>query len=246
MAALYRQSFWPSLANAVQSALDGDGTRLVRMADGLWGRSGAEYDNSFEMNAAVNCLDYAYARDPAHYEELARQAAVRAPRFGAALGSSGLVCGLWPAAPEPIGVPDAAGAPPLLVVGTTGDPATPFEWALATRRDLVTSVLLTHEGEGHTAYASGSRCVDDVVNAYLLTLALPQDGAICGTDGAPRTPPTPPASGAFSPRSGASQGTPAARRSADGTYWWVWAIVAGAVVAPVVGGMWFVFVLRRR
>ena len=255
VSALYRQTFWPSLAAAVQAALDGDGTWLVQMADGLWGGRVGEYDNSFEMNSAVNCLDYPYSRDPAHYEELAQRGEREAARFGAALGSTGLVCALWPAPPRPVGVPDGAGAPPLLVVGTTGDPATPYEWALAMRRDLVSAVLVTREGEGHTAYAGGNRCVDEIVNVYLLTLALPEDGVICGTDAPPRSPPTPPAAG-FPPRTGSSPTaesreppqltSPSATGAADGTYWWVWAIVAGAVVVPLLGGVWFVTVLRRR
>ncbi len=205
--ALYRKTFWPSLARAVQSALDGDGTWLVQMADGLWGRRGEEYDNSFEMNAAVNCLDYPYARDVAHYMDLTVRGEAAAPRFGASLGPGGLICGLWPALPKPAPLPDGAGAPPLLVVGTTGDPATPYEWALATRRDLVTSVLLTHEGEGHTAYASGNHCIDAVVNAYLLDLVAPEDGTTCGFEAGPRPPATPVAAG-LAPRSSSTQQTP--------------------------------------
>jgi pimeloyl-ACP methyl ester carboxylesterase len=208
VAALYRRAFWPSLGRAVQAALDGDGTWLVQMADGLWGRRGEEYANLFEANAAVNCLDYPYPRDPAHYRELTERGAAAAPRFGAALGSGGLICGLWPVPPQPIGTPDGEGAPPLLVIGTTGDPATPYEWALAARRDLVSSVLLTHEGEGHTAYAGGNACIDNLVEAYLLDLVTPEDGTVCGAEADPRPPATPVVAG-LPPRSTSSlQGTP--------------------------------------
>ena len=88
------------------------------------------------MNAAVNCLDYPYARDVAHYMDLTVRGEAAAPRFGASLGTSGLFCALWPVPPKPAPLPDGAGAPPIIVIGTTGDPATPYEWALATRRDL--------------------------------------------------------------------------------------------------------------
>lgn len=247
VASMYRKEFWPSLVQAVSAGLDGDGTWLVQLADRLWGRSGDEYDNSIEMNTAVNCLDYEYSRDPAHYESAAREAAKAAPTFGASFGTTGLVCAYWRAASKPIGSPDAAEAPPLLVVGTTGDPATPFEWALAMRRDLVTSRLLTYEGEGHTAYASGSRCVDRVVNAYLLELRLPEDGAVCGPEEAPRTPVTPPAA-AFPARGAlatpgaaevpATDGTVTlpAREHTDASRAWVWVLVALAVVPAVAAG----------
>jgi pimeloyl-ACP methyl ester carboxylesterase len=253
VSALYSEAFWPSLARAVQSGLDGDGTWLVQMADGLWGRSGEEYDNLFEMYSAVTCLDYAYSRDPAHYVELTERAAAVAPRFGAALGSSSLICGLWPAPSKPIGVPDGNGAPPLLVVGTTGDPATPYEWALAARRDLVTSVLLTYEGEGHTAYAGGSTCIDGLVNAYLLTLATPEDGTTCGLEGEPQPPPTPVAAG-LPPRSPSSLlATPGAEAASvtvsrpieegdNGAGWFVWVLI-GAVLLVAAGS---VAAMRRR
>jgi hypothetical protein len=146
------------------------------------------------MNAAVNCLDYEYARDPRHYRALQRRVAEVAPRLGRAMAPMGLTCAYWAVPPQPVrllgGTP-----PPVLIIGTTNDPATPYEWALGTRRALPASVLLTHEGDGHTVYLSGNRCVDEVVDAYLLTLATPEDGAICarGASGPPRTPPTPPA-----------------------------------------------------
>jgi len=243
VSALYRKAFWPSLANAVEHGLEGDGTWLVQMADGLWDRHGDEYGNLFEMNAAVNCLDYTYAPDLAHYQALARRAAAQAPRFGAAIAATGLVCSLWPAPPHPVGVPDAALAPPLLVVGTTGDPATPFEWALATRRQLPTSVLLTHEGEGHTAYASGNHCIDEVVDTYLLTLALPQDGAICGLEADPRAPATPPAAAAATaaPTAGPTEAAappasqqPAEPDSATGGVPWIWIVIGTAGAAAIV------------
>ncbi|MFN8584259.1 MAG: alpha/beta hydrolase [Dehalococcoidia bacterium] len=253
VASMYRKEFWPSLVQAVEEGLNGNGTWLVQLADRLWGRSGDEYDNSMEMNTAVNCLDYAYSPDPAHYEEASRAAAAVSPTFGASFGTTGLVCAYWHASPQPLQSPDAAEAPPLLVVGTTGDPATPFEWALATRRDLVTSTLLTFEGEGHTAYASGNHCVDEVVNAYLLERRLPQDGAICGREESPRAPATPPAA-AF-PAKG-TLATPAASAAApeDGTATlpareregtstaWVWTLVVLAV-APAMGAG--VYVWRR-
>jgi hypothetical protein len=192
--AMYRPRTWPVLTAAVTAALDGDGSGLIRLADGYLGRQGEFYDNSFAMNPAVNCLDYDYSRDPAHYEALTAVLKSRAPRFGASFAPGGLTCALWPVPAQPISLLNAGrDAPPVLVIGTTNDPATPYEWALALRLELASAVLLTHEGDGHTVYSSGNRCIDGAVNAYLLTLAVPVDGGLCNdtTDTTPRTPPTP-------------------------------------------------------
>ena len=74
--------------------------------------------------------------------------------------------------------PVASGAPPILVVGTTGDPATPYAWAQKLAQELSSGVLLTRTGEGHTAYGK-SPCIDGLVDAYLLTLAVPATGTVC-------------------------------------------------------------------
>jgi pimeloyl-ACP methyl ester carboxylesterase len=192
--ALYRPASWSTLERAVTSARAGDATTFVRLADSYLGRRGGTYGNEVEMNSAVNCLDSAYSRDLAHYRVLADRIAQVAPRIGRSMAPGGLVCALWPVDPQPVRLLGTTGAPAVLIIGTTEDPATPYEWALGLRRELPSSVLLTHEGDGHTIYLSGSRCVDDVVDTYLLTLATPRDGAICDNgSGPPRAAPTPPA-----------------------------------------------------
>lgn len=194
MGAMYSTRSWPRLTAAVTSALDGDGSGLIRLADGYLGRQGEAYDNSFAMNPAVNCLDYAYSRDIAHYEALVPMLRARAPRFGASFAPGGLTCALWPVPAQPLALTNGGrDAPPVLMIGTTNDPATPYEWALGLRLELASAVLLTHEGDGHTVYATGNRCVDGAVNAYLLTLAVPIDGGLCNdtTDITPRKPTTP-------------------------------------------------------
>jgi hypothetical protein len=74
--------------------------------------------------------------------------------------------------------PLASGAPPIVVIGTTGDPATPYKWAKAMAKQIDSAVLLTREGEGHTAYGS-SQCINDAVNTYLLDLTVPAKGTSC-------------------------------------------------------------------
>ncbi|MFA7297069.1 MAG: alpha/beta hydrolase [Dehalococcoidia bacterium] len=200
MQALYRPGSWRALERAVTEARGGDGSTFVRLTDAYLGREGNDYANQSEMNAAVNCLDYEYARDPAHYRALQPTLAAVAPRIGPSMAPMGLLCAYWPAPAQPLRL--AGGAPsPTLIIGTTNDPATPYEWAIGAHRALPNSVLLTHEGDGHTVYLTGNRCVDAVVNAYLLALTTPQDGAICarGATGAPTAPPTPPARAVATP-----------------------------------------------
>src|SRR5262249_24580718 len=139
-------------------------------------------------------LDYAYSRDPAHYEALTAELKARAPRFGASFAPGGLTCALWPVPPEPLKLENAGrDAPPVVMIGTTHDPATPYEWPLSMWLQMATAVLLTHEGDGPTVYAQGNKCLAAAVNAYLLTLAVPADGGTCNdtTDASPRAPSVP-------------------------------------------------------
>ncbi len=259
--ALYRPETWPTLATALSHALKDDGTALVRLTDDYLGRGPNGYSNEMEMNAAVNCLDYAYPRDRGSYIDLALALSAKWPTFGGALASEGVLCAVWPVAPEPLPRVHPQGAPPILVVGTTRDPATPFSWALGARAALPSGVLLTRDGDGHTAYGENA-CVDTVVDAYLLTLAVPQDGAVCGVGAQPSAPPTPPAQASVAPptppavsataasataRAGAS-GTPAspgvARRATRRVGVFVGAtVVLAAVLVSIAGGLW---VARRR
>ncbi len=82
--------------------------------------------------------------------------------------------------PQPLKLAHAKTDPPILVVGTTGDPATPYKWAQSVAKQFEASVLLTWNGEGHTAYGRGDACIDDAINTYLLDLKLPPKGTVCG------------------------------------------------------------------
>jgi pimeloyl-ACP methyl ester carboxylesterase len=181
LAALYSDAVWGELTLALNAASNGNASAVIRLADRIVGRrSDGSYDNSSEMNAAVNCLDNDFGRDPARHIALAVELDARAPVFGAFVGAGGLGCAFWQAEPRPLRTPRAAGAPPILVIGTTGDPATPYIWAEAVAKQLESAVLLTFNGEGHTAYRRGDGCIDDFVNIYLLTLRLPVPASACG------------------------------------------------------------------
>ena len=91
------------------------------------------------------------------------------PVFGEGLAWASLNCAYWPvkATGEPHRI-EAKGAAPIVVVGTTRDPATPYRWAQSLAAQLSSGTLLTYEGDGHTAYGRGSDCIDTTINAYLL------------------------------------------------------------------------------
>ncbi len=178
--ALYVREAWPALAGALALAELGDGSLFLLLADPYNGRRPhGGYSNLIDANTAVVCLDFPGPRAVEPYEKLATTLARMAPRFGSLLAYTDVDCAFWPVAPDRVPAPiTAPGAPPVVVVGTTGDPATPYDWAVALADQLDSGVLVTFKGEGHTAYAQ-STCVDKAVNAYLLKLAVPKDGLIC-------------------------------------------------------------------
>jgi hypothetical protein len=138
-----------------------------------------EYSNEFEAFLGIGCLD---APSPT-IDELATMAddiATDAPFFGASTAWLSAPCALWPVpadtTPGPV---TAKGAPPIVVIGTSNDPATPLKWAVSLADELESGHLIVHEGEGHTAYAQGNDCVDKAVDDYLVDLKVPKDGLRC-------------------------------------------------------------------
>jgi pimeloyl-ACP methyl ester carboxylesterase len=178
--ALYSRSFWPALRTALASAFTGDGTDLVSLANQLYGRNpNGTYSSLANSVTAIDCLDKPWPRSLAPWQSAASTAAKAAPMFGAALVWGSLTCAYWPVPSYPLPQIRAAGAPPILVVGTLRDPATPYRWAQALAGDLSSGVLLGWNGDGHTAYGEGSACVDTIVNDYLINLTVPRSGTIC-------------------------------------------------------------------
>jgi pimeloyl-ACP methyl ester carboxylesterase len=183
IAAMYDQGAWPSLRDALTSANKGDGGPLLKLSDSYYERDeSGKYSNLMYANAAVNCLDLPPAlRSPADVERALPSFDKASPHFGTALAWSSLVCAYWPV--HSTGQAHritAPGAAPILVVGTTRDPATPYAWAVSLASQLSSGHLLTYVGDGHTAYARGSDCIDTAVNAYLLRGKVPGEGKRCG------------------------------------------------------------------
>ncbi|MFD5182180.1 alpha/beta hydrolase [Streptomyces sp. NPDC058372] len=184
---LYSKLSWPRLTEALDQAEEGSGTALLRLADSYNDRDGkGRYGTQGHAQRAISCADDPGRPTPEEARKLLPEFRSISPVFGGLLGwDTAGWCHEWPVdgVAEPPGV-EAKDAPPVLVVGTTGDPATPYEGArrLADGLGEGVGVLLTHRGEGHGAYGSGSGCVDRIVDAYLLDGTVPEDGKECAPD----------------------------------------------------------------
>jgi len=184
--AMYDQGSWGVLTDALSAVVrQDDGTELMKIADQYAERNqnGSYAGNLLEAFYAVTCLDNPDSPDPKVYEQRARDNATVAPTWGPFLAWGSLVCGQWPVkAAEGGGGPhtvSAAGSGPIVVVGTTRDPATPYEWSVRLRKQLSNASLLTFDGDGHTAYARSNKCVDGAINDYYTDGKVPQDGKKC-------------------------------------------------------------------
>jgi len=259
ISAMYSTFSWNSLTQALVAAQGGDGSGLVDLTDEYLQRDGSgDYPNLIEANAAVNYVDQVCPKDPDAYRNLGDEFAKQAPTFGRSAATAGLTCAYWQAAPDAVRAPEAKGAPPILVIATTNDPATPYEWGKALSEQLDSGVLVTHRGEGHTIYAQGNKCIDSLVNAYLLALAVPAAGTTCGTGALPpgqsatATPSSPPTEGAGTPAAASppaspreSPRPPATGDARDDGSLTVGLWAAGAVLAALLAGALTVLVIRR-
>jgi pimeloyl-ACP methyl ester carboxylesterase len=170
--ATYDQATWPALWRAVADGLDGDLAGVADLA-GSFTRL-----VPYAPFAIVSCLDGPHPAGYDAWTEASDDFVEQAPRFGRTLANELLPCAFWPAGQEAPGPVDAAGAPPILVVGSTGDAATPYDTAVAVSRQLESGVLLTVELDGHVAIGD-SDCADEVITRYLVDLAVPAAGTRC-------------------------------------------------------------------
>ncbi|WP_329053314.1 alpha/beta hydrolase [Streptomyces violaceus] len=181
---LYNKDSWPTLTSALDAAERGDGSELLTLADGYNERDpSGHYGTTTHSQRVISCLDDRQRPTAARTKELLPEFEKISPVFGAFLGwDTAGWCHDWPV-PGQHDTPEvsAPGAAPVLVVGNTGDPATPYEGArrMADELGKGVGVMLTWRGEGHGAYGSGSDCVDSTVNAYLLDGSAPKDGKVC-------------------------------------------------------------------
>lgn len=179
ISALYSDASWPALAAAIDQLDTGDPTGVFDLADAYTDRtSDGHYSNMWDANLVISCADEAAEVSVEQARDLQERWRAELPLFGGTVALGTLGCYGWPVEPDPYPTGPAKGAPPLLVIGTTGDPATPYESAGKLASMLGVGVVLTWEGEGHTAYP-GSECVIKTVDAYLIDLTVPAEGTTC-------------------------------------------------------------------
>ncbi|MER7754161.1 alpha/beta hydrolase [Kitasatospora sp. NPDC097643] len=182
--ALYSQETWPALAAGLTEAMQqGTGNTLLQLADALNGRDAqGHYSNLNAANRAISCVDDRPRYSDQDVQQQLPQFRTASPVFGAFTAWGLTSCTGWPVAGK-ADHPDvsAPGAAPILVVGTTGDPATPVEGAQVMARQLGpgVGVNVTLQGEGHGGYNTGNPCLKQTVDAYLLDGTVPADGTTC-------------------------------------------------------------------
>jgi pimeloyl-ACP methyl ester carboxylesterase len=181
-AALYSQDTWSFLQQGLTSARDGDGTLLQAIGDAQSGRQpdGTYATNLYEAFPAISCLDNPYSVAPDQVAAQVPDFVAASPTFGEAFAWGMVACrGITDQATEKDRSITAAGAAPIVVVGTTRDPATPYSGAVSMAEQLESAVLVTRDGDGHTGYNQGNDCVDEAIESYLVDDVVPQDGLTC-------------------------------------------------------------------
>ncbi|NUR06355.1 MAG: alpha/beta fold hydrolase [Nocardioidaceae bacterium] len=178
---LYYREEWDILSSALKAGFAGNGAPLMSLADFYTQRGpGGFRDNALEMLYAVNCLDHDDGVSSSKVGTLEPAFERASPTFGRTFAYSTSACANWPIhtgrQPAPV---TAKGSAPIMVVGTTRDPATPIEGARGLVRQLDDAVLVTRDGDGHTAYHQGSQCVDDTIEAYLVAGKVPKSEVDC-------------------------------------------------------------------
>lgn len=177
---LYSQANWGYLNQLFASVAAGKADIGLALADSYYSRQDGRYlDNSTEAFSAINCLDYPNDADPERMRAEAEELQEIAPTIGKFQGFGDIACAGWPYAGATHRAPvTGTGAAPIVVIGTTGDPATPYRWAVALAEQLESGVMLSYEGEGHTAYGKNG-CINQAVDDYFLHGVAPEDGTTC-------------------------------------------------------------------
>ncbi|CAA9396340.1 MAG: Probable exported protease [uncultured Nocardioides sp.] len=181
VAPLYNSDYWYALSAALTAGLEGNGAPLLQLSDLYTSREDGRYtDNSTEAIYAINCLDdptsIPVSEVPAQFAEFEEAS----PTFGRVFAWGLAGCGglTVTSSEESLDI-RAEGAAPILVLGTTRDPATPLRWAEALADQLESGVLVRRDGDGHTAYNMKNECVDYAVEDYLIEGVVPEDGTDC-------------------------------------------------------------------
>jgi pimeloyl-ACP methyl ester carboxylesterase len=175
-------SGWPVLRDAFKEATLGSGTSFLTLADQYAGRqeNGKYLSNENDALQVISCLDQNELETVSTFKKGVAEFTNRAPIFGPYLAYAGLACRYFPnlSSVEQIEVKSLK-TKPILIVGTTRDPATPYKWAQSLAKIFEGSILITLDGDGHAGHGRGSTCVDSAVDRYLLTGATPKSELFC-------------------------------------------------------------------
>jgi pimeloyl-ACP methyl ester carboxylesterase len=182
--ALYSQRYWKYLTSGLLGLARGtDAGDLLLLADDYQRRDkSGHYANQQDAFLAIRCVDAPYPTDTASWVAADAQVRQVAPfiSYGGFTGFAPRdVCAMWPAPPTSSPRPASSpGADKVVVVSTTGDPATPYAAGVDLARQMQAS-LITFEGTQHTVVFNGDACVDTAVVNFLVELAVPPDGLRC-------------------------------------------------------------------
>jgi hypothetical protein len=179
---MYDPDSWSVLTTGLVRAGFGDGSILLTLSDQYYGRrqDGTYRDNSAQAFFAIRCLDFPKAPGDGDIARLLPDYHKASPVFGGVMAWSAAECQDWPATSKhPQGPVHAEGAGPIVVIGSTRDPATPYKWAESLAGDLSSGILVTRKGDGHTGYGVGNACIDGVVDRYLVFHEEPTGPVTC-------------------------------------------------------------------
>ncbi len=171
------QMAYPALTYVLTDAMDGKGADLLSASDQLNGRGKRSWETVAFAFPAIRCVDWADEGIDATYDWW-EESKSDSPVFATNMGVD-FVCETWTATSSPQLKLTGKGAPPILVVGTTGDSATPYEHAVSMAEQLESGVLLTFEGAGHGSVTGGNKCVGNAVTKFLVEGTAPEDGTTC-------------------------------------------------------------------
>lgn len=179
---LYDRINWSALSAELTAAFRGDGTLMLYLADQYFSRNpdGSYANNGGQVIYAVRCLDSVGGSSVDEVKALEPTYVKASLVFGRQMAWSAIACTDWPFRTGNTQIKiSAEGAAPIVVIGTTRDPATPYEWSTALAGQLDSGVLVTRVGDGHTGYHTGNPCIDSIVDRYLLEDVVPRDGVTC-------------------------------------------------------------------
>ncbi|MCJ0873901.1 alpha/beta hydrolase [Streptomyces sp. AP-93] len=186
MAMYTPETQWKGLSEALADAGRGNGTKLSRLAESeepapqpTPSEDTRPSDNESAVLQAVNCFDTPHPREEQEYWKALAPAETAAGRYGTSNVIMTLTCKDWPTTTRQPHRVEAEGVAPVLVVGTTGDAATPYEEATSLASQFPGGMLLTYEGLGHTAYGRSNVCVTNHVDDYLIERKPVPSGTTC-------------------------------------------------------------------